>query len=92
MISKSIQDAIFYKTPFKRNGTAEAALGLGDGLTDPCGALQLCNKKAVIPTTSNRHKTAFESRSCYTYAWTFSSRHVQSQVIMQHTQLTVPCC
>lgn len=73
MLPKSIQDAKFSKAQFERNGIAETAFGLGDGLSDRCAALQLCNKKAVIPTTSNRHKTAFESGSSYTYAWTLAA-------------------
>lgn len=49
------------KTQFERNDIAEIALGQGDGLNDPCGALQLGNSKAVIPNRSNRHKTAYDS-------------------------------
>lgn len=49
------------KTQFERNDTAEAALGQGDRVNDPCGALQLCDSKAVILNRINRHKTAFDS-------------------------------
>lgn len=73
MLPKSIRDANFCKAQFERNGIAETALMLEDGITDPCGALQLCNKKVVIPTTSNKHKTASESRSSCTYIWTLAA-------------------
>lgn len=58
------------KPQFERNDRAGSAVGQGDGQNDPCGALKLCNSKAVISNRSNRQETAFDSPSSYSSAWT----------------------